>query len=361
MGKIVKISNLDFSNLEVNSISYTWIDEENNLEDKRMLYYEINRRSNDSIIIKIELPKIGRPGFSNEIVKIISNFINGFKIVILSNGEFAYVSESNNELLPYRYDFACNFNEYGLAMVAKEGVVSWINKNFEILSQQGIFIDEKTFFSSNSGFTDIGKFSNGKIPLAVLNYSSCGDYFGSYIDTNGQIKQFYNVDENGTIDKTQENDSFCHVSEFNQYDYSIVGPFALLSSGLMIDIFVLIEFCKKFGLLNEINNNVEKITREEKEEAGDYLSYYYDKNKHLKKFYSMDGDEIVDSSQEITVFCEGEDFNDEGYTIFSNKVLFSNGIIIHFYDLLNICAKRGLLDKISSNFNELSGNVRLVK
>ena len=62
------------------------------------------------------------------------NFVNGFKVVKTANGEYAYIRESDNSLLPFRYDIAFDFNEFGFAIVGKDGSVSWINKDFKYLN-----------------------------------------------------------------------------------------------------------------------------------------------------------------------------------------------------------------------------------
>ena len=57
-----------------------------------------------------------------EIIDNSNDFVNGFKVVQTSNGEYAYVRQSDFQLLPFRYDVASDFNEYGFAMVGKKGV-----------------------------------------------------------------------------------------------------------------------------------------------------------------------------------------------------------------------------------------------
>ena len=47
------------------------------------------------------------------------------------------LSEKDNILLPYRYDIATDFNEYGFAMIGKNGKVSWIDKKFNYLNIEG--------------------------------------------------------------------------------------------------------------------------------------------------------------------------------------------------------------------------------
>lgn len=104
---------------------------------KRKIDYTINDKENHSMKIRVSLPYNTRPKISDEIVSADSEFINGFKVVQTANGEFAYIRESDGLLLPYRYDIATRFNQYGFAMVAKDGDATWINTSFQYLSSKG--------------------------------------------------------------------------------------------------------------------------------------------------------------------------------------------------------------------------------
>jgi hypothetical protein len=95
---------------------------------------------------------------------------NGFAVVQTSNGEFAYMEENTNKLLPYRYDVASQFNNHGFAIVGKANSVTFINRNFQYLSKNGTFVSENLdkeyitfegFSSLKSGFDkDIPSYLN---------------------------------------------------------------------------------------------------------------------------------------------------------------------------------------------------------
>ena len=76
----------------------------------RHIYYEINEKEETRTGIHVELPEYWRPKKSDEIVDDSNNFVNGFKVVKTANGEYAYVREADNSLLPFRYDIAFDFN-----------------------------------------------------------------------------------------------------------------------------------------------------------------------------------------------------------------------------------------------------------
>ncbi|NLL44046.1 MAG: hypothetical protein GX247_00045 [Mollicutes bacterium] len=45
---------------------------------------------------KVQLPKDGRPKPTNKIMFESEEFLNGFKVVVMSNGEYAYIREEDN-------------------------------------------------------------------------------------------------------------------------------------------------------------------------------------------------------------------------------------------------------------------------
>jgi len=45
--------------------------------------------------------------------------------------------------LPYRFDIASQFNEEGIAIVAKDGVVIRINKQFNIVDENKIMVKKR--------------------------------------------------------------------------------------------------------------------------------------------------------------------------------------------------------------------------
>ena len=75
----------------------------------------------------------------------------------------------DNYLLSYRYDIAFNFNDYGLAIVYKDGQLSWINSDFCYIDLMGQIVKiEYEFFADEN---NISAFSKGDIPLSRLDLS----------------------------------------------------------------------------------------------------------------------------------------------------------------------------------------------
>ena len=173
------------------------------------------------------LPLNGRPERSDIIIsQATSNFINGFLVVKTANGEYGYVRESDSVLLPYRYDVAFNFNDYGYAMVARDGSASWIDKNFNILKEDKLVSDKPG--SKLDAWFSISNFSKSETPLSrVYKFNTSGALgaLTKYFGTDGKIKIFYKYD--GKIRKTYDTDHFYDSSEFDEKGHAI-GPLLFL-------------------------------------------------------------------------------------------------------------------------------------
>ena len=226
--------------------------------------YVINEEKDDELYIPIELPYYGqylRPSASFDIIDDSRDFVNGFKVVQLDNKEYAYVKEEGNTLLPFRYDIATDFNEYGYAMVGKDGKVSWIDKNFKYLNiQEKKFTEEYEIGSYGfNGFLGANDFSKGEYPLSKI-YRSGYTNTVSYLGTDGKIKEFYRYD--GEIIRDDEsNKCFSDYSEdFNDKGYAKAnnGELILLSSGYYLSVKDLIKICEEKGFLDTISSRIEK-------------------------------------------------------------------------------------------------------
>ncbi|MBR3210145.1 MAG: hypothetical protein IKF82_07790 [Bacilli bacterium] len=138
-------------------------------------------------------------------------FVNGYKLVRFANGEFGYIREYHRSLLPYRFDVATRFNKYGLAMVGKNGTVSYITDEFKYLkpkmstdeyarytyecfrnhqkitnndiSELLFPLKEETNIDNMEGFQQITAFVQGPQPFALVNKN--GIFFP--INPNGEI------------------------------------------------------------------------------------------------------------------------------------------------------------------------------
>ena len=107
--------------------------------DSIFIRYIINGNQIEHIRVSVECHNL----VSNTIIGETDEFINGFKIVKLLNKQYAYVRESDNVLLPYRFDIASQFNEEGIAIVAKDGIVTRIDKEFNIVDENKIMVKKR--------------------------------------------------------------------------------------------------------------------------------------------------------------------------------------------------------------------------
>ncbi len=192
--------------------------------------YSVNEDDIDTTV-DITMRNGIRPPRFKTIKKESENFVNGFKVVLITNGEYAYIRESDNTLLPYRYDVATDFNEYGYAMVGKDGKVSWINKDFEYLNSEGKMVKEhinedpprgfvenvNDIYTPFNGWVRVQAFNNGKNPLSLLwNGTALIDrgYDYHFFGPDGKLKEFYKYD--GEVDKEYKRKSFVLRKDFNE-------------------------------------------------------------------------------------------------------------------------------------------------
>lgn len=161
------------------------------IDDKyRNILYKIYLKNGDSFSFTAILPLVGRPPITKVIIEDTHKFTNGIKVVKLENGEYGYLREADNKLLPYRYDYATNFNNNGYAIVAKDGTVSWIDRTFKYLSSDGLMVEDYVNNKSSSfkGYLDVYNFTN--VPLSKVSTDRKVSYFG----LDGKIKEFYMYD-----------------------------------------------------------------------------------------------------------------------------------------------------------------------
>ena len=121
--------------------------------------------------------------------------INGFYLLIDGNDDFAYVREEDRLVIPKRFDIATPFNEYGYAMIADKGSVTWINKNFENFNP-----DTNTFVDPSKGnfvaFREVHEFNGLNNPLSkAVEF----DDTVSYVNTNGKLQGFRYILNDGSI------------------------------------------------------------------------------------------------------------------------------------------------------------------
>ena len=224
----------------------------------RHICYEINRNEKNSTFIRVQLPNYERPKKSDEIVDSNDNFVNGFKVVKTANGEYAYVRESDNTLLPFRYDIAFDFNEFGFAIVGKDGTVSWINKEFKHLNLNGEMVEEQyDSWTEFDGWQSISAFSKGDIPLSRVYDGR--NIFGriSYFGTDGKLKGFYGY--NGEIYNYSTRTAFYSGETFDENGHAIAdGDKLLFAKGYYVSYKDLIKLSMEKGFIDSISSDAEK-------------------------------------------------------------------------------------------------------
>jgi len=227
-------------------------------EDKRRITYTIDEDYKTKCHYTAVVPRYWRPKRSDEIVEQNKNFVNGFKLVRTSNGEFGYIRESDNELLPYRYDIAFDFNEYGLAMVGKDGDVSWIDKDFNYINLECEKVQEDLDYNYGDfkAWQTIEQFSKGEKPIAKLYYGRDTYAKIRYIDASGNLMSFRNFD--GKIRDNLTTTYFSSGTSFNKDGIARTGRSYLFARGYYIDYDDILEMAISRGFVNELSKEAEQ-------------------------------------------------------------------------------------------------------
>lgn len=230
---------------------------------KRNINYNINENEKDNTNIHVVLPEFGRPEISVDIVNESPSFINGFKVVQTSNGEYAYIRQSDFQLLPFRYDIASNFNEYGFAMVGKNGNVSWIDTSFRYLDSKGKMTEENPsdYYARFKGWQGVSNFSQGTIPLSQVYEGRNCYYTVAYFGTNGELKKFYKY--NGQINEDFSKTLFNSGTPFDENDQAKADGDMLFAKGYYLSNKDLINICKQKGFIDSICKDAEKYFDQE--------------------------------------------------------------------------------------------------
>ena len=201
-------------------------------DGEKILSYAIEYEGDKTTIVSINLPLSDRPVKTDEIAFANESFVNGFKVVKTKNGEYGYIREEDNFLLSHRYDIALDFNEYGFAMVGKDGYVTWINRNFDYLASDGTMTMEQDDIPFRA-WKKIYAFSEGDDPLSLIT----GRYYDDtpccrYIDILGKVKSFAKYKEGKWTYPTLT--TFFDATPFNEQGYARADGYILSSKGYMI-------------------------------------------------------------------------------------------------------------------------------
>jgi hypothetical protein len=194
-------------------------------------------------------------------------FINGFKAIKIGEETYGYVRESDNKLMPYHYDNAHDFNEYGFAIVGREGAMTWINKDFRYLrnDQRSGYYDNHYAMSEDylydpyrilHGFHSVGEFSDGDIPLSRIGV--CWDDGVIYFGTDGKVKKFYKYGD----EKEKPLCKFYKGTAFNEDGIAIAEhnkeKLILFAEGYCIAFDDITKLALDRGFIESINNEVKE-------------------------------------------------------------------------------------------------------
>lgn len=185
-------------------------------------------------------------GYKEKSIHVIddtNDFVNGYKVVELSNHKFGYIKEETNKLIPLYFEVALNFNDYGLAMVGKRNSVAWIDKNFGYIEVIGGFCKPPAILTIENvceylnhemafkSFSRVCEFSNNQVPLSMVSISHVCDsdfppiknqpfYNAAYVDINGMVKQFTYYDGNFS---NYPDTAFITGISFNELGYALAS------------------------------------------------------------------------------------------------------------------------------------------
>ena len=196
-------------------------------------------------------------------------FINGFKAIKTGEETYGYVRESDNKLMPYVYDNAYDFNDYGFAIVGREGAMTWINKEFKYLrndGRSGCYGNEYAMsedylydpYRILHGFHAVGEFSKGDIPLSRIRV---GDESVIYFGTDGKVKKFtkYNDENARVLNKFQRG------TPFNKNGMAIVEydkeKLVLFAEGFYIGYNDLVKMTLDNGFVDKVRKETSKTLK----------------------------------------------------------------------------------------------------
>ncbi len=202
-------------------------------------------------------------------------FVNGYKVVKTNTGGYSFRREIDNLLLGCRFDIATNFNEHGLAMVARDGKVTWMNKNYELLNIEGEFVPYKDVIDKPEefGFQGVSSFSKGDIALSrvvdrntkILSKENSTVSFGfAYVKPNGKYKVFHKYDGDNLENYKTINFEKGYGVDFDEKGYAIGANYIIFASGGYVLTDNLRDIAKKEFFIDIINKQIDKEQEENK-------------------------------------------------------------------------------------------------
>ena len=203
------------------------------------------------------------------------DFVNGYKVVKTNTGGYSFRREIDNLLLSCRFDIATNFNEYGLAMVARDGRVTWMNKNYELLNIEGEFRPYKDVIDNPDefGFQGVSSFSNGKEVLSrvvdrnrkILSKENSTINFGfAYVKPDGKYKDFFEYDGESLSSYGTVNFEKGYGVDFDDNGCAFGPSYIIFATGGYVSTDKLRDIAKKDFFVNVLGNRVAEAYEEEK-------------------------------------------------------------------------------------------------
>jgi hypothetical protein len=187
-----------------------------------------------------------------------NGYVNGFRLVRNAYGQFLYRKQGkgygSDKQLPYIFDIATDFNEYGLAMVAANCQFAWINKDFKYIDKSGNLRDYNQ--KIENGWSEIYDFSQSPNPLSKLVFYEKGSicYKVSYMNTKMELVDFRNFNGNRVFGKNSALNTFKESStEFNKDGFAKASDSMILSDkGFYVNYDYIIDKALESGLVKDI-------------------------------------------------------------------------------------------------------------
>ena len=180
-------------------------------------------------------------------------------------------------MLPYRFDIATDFNQYGLAMVGKDGHVTWINKEFKMLKHDDYWVFQELkpidleFDKTgrlSGGFSKVYSFSKGEFPLAKVYEGRRKQGFVAFLRPSGTLQHFRDYD-GASVSQLEGNSEFPICSNFDENGIAVMERGILLAEGFEISNENIINILKGKGTLLEIKQDALQCQKEQEEKGSE--------------------------------------------------------------------------------------------
>ena len=141
----------------------------------------------------------------------------GFKLVKNSYNQSMFMRVSDNAVIPYIFDIATNFNIYGLALVAKDGKIAWIDREFMYYDVEGT---KKELCEEHrmDGWWSVSSFTGGITKLSRC-IADLEQGYTSFVDTFLNIKEFRKYDGEKLSDQSMDRFSGL-LTDFDKTGYA---------------------------------------------------------------------------------------------------------------------------------------------